>query len=364
MVTSVSAGLEVCWRAEMSIVGVETGAVQKVKQQTTTTNQTKKTENKTNKQIFGKPRCLTDHEQDMFSIHRSMFSYKHAWKRKVKAKGWPMTLRSSGSEVVETSLFSGPPLWDGAHLPSIPALPLLTINRVRCPLTAGWTRGHMHNLFLNQTRNSWSQLCHYISPIVLSVRLQTRIEKRISYKINRFCYKCINCFAPTYLCDHLRMYTPVRPLHSASDTVCLRIPRYRCSTTGRHSFSVCGPYTWNELPLSLRQSQTLSSSTTNLKTYLFVQQWFPPSPTHPFIPLPSCPPPPSMHVLCTCKLILLCEWMFEWMMTVCTLIWFIHQHLVHYYYYYIPRCYVFIKSKSEHFLQILNIFIVCYIKYM
>ena len=83
------------------------------------------------------------------------------------------------------------------------------------------------------------------------------IQQRIQYKINTLCYKCITGTAPSYLCDCLQLYTPSRPLRSASDTLSLQIPRTRLSTVGSRAFSVFGPSTGNDLPLPLRQ-KTLS----------------------------------------------------------------------------------------------------------
>ena len=72
----------------------------------------------------------------------------------------------------------------------------------------------------------------------------------IQHKINTLCRKCITSTAPSYLCDCLQLYTPSRSLRSASDTLSFQIPRTRLSTVGSRAFSVFGPSTWNDLPLS------------------------------------------------------------------------------------------------------------------
>ena len=67
---------------------------------------------------------------------------------------------------------------------------------------------------------------------------------------------------PSYFCDCLQLYTPSRTLRSASNALSLQIPRTRLS-------NVFAPFTWNDLPLLLRQKPSLDSFKSNLKTLLF-----------------------------------------------------------------------------------------------
>ena len=99
------------------------------------------------------------------------------------------------------------------------------------------------------------------------------IQQIIQYKINTLCYKCITGTVPSYLCDCLQLYTPSRTLRSASDTLSFQIPRTRLSAVGSRAFSVFGPSTWNDLPLPLRQKNSLDSFKSNLKTFLFPKLW-------------------------------------------------------------------------------------------
>ena len=49
----------------------------------------------------------------------------------------------------------------------------------------------------------------------------------------------------------------------------LNVPRTTCKTFGDRSFAVSAPKLWNELPLALRQCQSLVTFKNGLKTFLF-----------------------------------------------------------------------------------------------
>ena len=95
------------------------------------------------------------------------------------------------------------------------------------------------------------------------------IAKRIQYKLDTICYKCLSNAAPDYLTSLLNIYKPSRTLRSASDPLTLQTPRTKLRTFGPRAFSVSGPLSWNKLPLSVRQQPTFSSFKTSLKTHLF-----------------------------------------------------------------------------------------------
>jgi hypothetical protein len=111
----------------------------------------------------------------------------------------------------------------------------------------------------------------HVSPLLCSLHWLP-VSARIEYKLDTLCYKSIHQSAPSYICDHINVYTPARTLRSASDTLSLRVPRFKLSTVGQRSFAVSGPSAWNKLPLSLRQTPTLSAFKSNLETHLFPQQ--------------------------------------------------------------------------------------------
>jgi len=97
------------------------------------------------------------------------------------------------------------------------------------------------------------------------------VKARIEYKIASICYKCIiTDTMPSYLSSLLHPYRPCRTLRS-QDALLLESPRYSLKSFGQRSFSVFGPATWNSLPLSLRQSNSLPTFKKNLKTFLFLK---------------------------------------------------------------------------------------------
>ena len=108
----------------------------------------------------------------------------------------------------------------------------------------------------------------HISPLLAQLHWLP-IAKRIQYKLDTICYKCLSNAAPDYLTSLLNIYKPSRTLRSASDPLTLQTPRTKLRTFGPRAFSVSGPLSWNKLPLSVRQQPTFSSFKTSLKTHLF-----------------------------------------------------------------------------------------------
>ena len=97
------------------------------------------------------------------------------------------------------------------------------------------------------------------------------ISDRITYKLSCMCYNSVTASTPQYLADLLQIYTPSRTLRSTTDTRKLKIPLFKKKYSGQRSFSYQGPVTWNNLPFSIRHTQTYSSFKSQLKTHLFSQ---------------------------------------------------------------------------------------------
>ena len=74
----------------------------------------------------------------------------------------------------------------------------------------------------------------------------------------------------------LHHYTPCRSLRiRSSDSNLLVIPKTTTVTYGEHrSFAVIAPKFWNQLPLAIRQSNSVDSFKRALKTYLFRESSF------------------------------------------------------------------------------------------
>ncbi|XP_053365173.1 uncharacterized protein LOC128535324, partial [Clarias gariepinus] len=97
------------------------------------------------------------------------------------------------------------------------------------------------------------------------------VAARIKFKTLMLAYKAKNGPAPTYLSALITPRTAPRSLRSSS-TARLIPPSLR--DRGRHSsrlFSVLAPRWWNELPLDVRTSDTLTIFKRRLKTHLFLQ---------------------------------------------------------------------------------------------
>ena len=93
------------------------------------------------------------------------------------------------------------------------------------------------------------------------------IKQRIDYKLCLLTYKTLTNQQPTYLYNSLPF-----PSHSvstrSSDSLVLSIPYVR-SSLGKRAFSVIGPRLWNSLPPDTRNSNSLPTFRSRLKTHLF-----------------------------------------------------------------------------------------------
>ena len=93
------------------------------------------------------------------------------------------------------------------------------------------------------------------------------VKYRIEYKALLLVHKCLNNRAPSYLTSMLEVYTPARPLRSASGN---KLVIGRTSTSyGDRAFPVGAARLWNLLPDSLREEETLTVFKKQLKTHLF-----------------------------------------------------------------------------------------------
>ena len=93
------------------------------------------------------------------------------------------------------------------------------------------------------------------------------IKQRIDYKLCLLTYKTLQIQQPTYLYNSLSF-----PSHSlstrSSDSSVLSIPYVRTSL-GKRAFSVIAPRLWNSLPPDTRNSLSVSTFRSKLKTHLF-----------------------------------------------------------------------------------------------
>ena len=109
----------------------------------------------------------------------------------------------------------------------------------------------------------------HVTPILYDLHWLP-IEQRIVFKLLLTCYKALNDVGPLYIKDLLPLAKDKgKGLRSSKDPLLLEDPRTHRATYGDRSFSAAGPREWNNLPLSIRQSPTVSSFISALKTRLF-----------------------------------------------------------------------------------------------
>ena len=99
------------------------------------------------------------------------------------------------------------------------------------------------------------------------------IKQRIEYKLLLLTFRSLHGLAASYLSDLLIRYEPTRALRSA-DAHLLEVPRSRLRTQGEKAFSSAAPRLWNNLPLAMRATDSLSAFKKQLKTLLFKRVFF------------------------------------------------------------------------------------------
>ena len=104
------------------------------------------------------------------------------------------------------------------------------------------------------------------------------VRERINFKILVYIYNCLSCTAPTYLCDLVKLKNDPDAdesgprLRSANDKTRLADVRSH-KKAGDWSFLVGGPKIWKDLPVHVREVESVSSSFKRLlKTHLFLSK--------------------------------------------------------------------------------------------
>ncbi|XP_037648071.1 uncharacterized protein LOC119501650 [Sebastes umbrosus] len=115
---------------------------------------------------------------------------------------------------------------------------------------------------LNHTK-SW----HHITPVLKDLHWLP-VSHRISYKILTLTYKALHQLAPPYLSELLSPYQPQRSLRSTSAGL-LSTPKSKLRSFGDRAFSRAAPKLWNSLPKLIRDSDSLTTFQSRLKTHLF-----------------------------------------------------------------------------------------------
>ncbi|XP_074476551.1 uncharacterized protein LOC141758790 [Sebastes fasciatus] len=108
---------------------------------------------------------------------------------------------------------------------------------------------------------------HHITPVLKDLHWLP-VSHRISYKILTLTYKALHQLAPPYLSELLSPYQPQRSLRSTSAGL-LSTPTSKLRSFGDRAFSRAAPKLWNSLPNLIRDSDSLTTFQSRLKTHLF-----------------------------------------------------------------------------------------------
>ena len=102
------------------------------------------------------------------------------------------------------------------------------------------------------------------------------VKQRIIFKVGVFGYKAIHGLAPPYLKE---LFVPVSSVpalsqnRSASRGDFIVPPTTRTTTYRQRSFAVAEPTWWNYFPLELRNSSSMQTFRSRLKTFLFTEAY-------------------------------------------------------------------------------------------
>ena len=102
-----------------------------------------------------------------------------------------------------------------------------------------------------------------------------KVPERIEFKSCLTTFKCLNNLAPSYLSDFcLPLSTNSTRMNlRSSESGKLFIPKCKTVYYGDKSFPVAGPRLWNDLPNTVRSSQSVDAFKRNLKTHLFMRSY-------------------------------------------------------------------------------------------
>ena len=122
---------------------------------------------------------------------------------------------------------------------------------------------------IRRTQTYWSDVSRrttHITPTLKSLHWLPIID-RIAFNILLLVFQSLHGTSPIYMTDIISRYHQARSLRSTK-SLRLSVPRTHHSW-GDRSFSHAAPELWNNLPLQLRQQDSLSTFKSSLKTHLF-----------------------------------------------------------------------------------------------
>lgn len=109
---------------------------------------------------------------------------------------------------------------------------------------------------------------NHITPTLMELHWLP-VKFRIHFKVALLVFKSLHGLAPPYLSELIQVKSEGRYALRSQDKMLLNVPRMTCKTFGDRSFAASAPKLWNELPLALRQCQSLVTFKNGLKTFPF-----------------------------------------------------------------------------------------------
>ena len=116
-----------------------------------------------------------------------------------------------------------------------------------------------------------ASICRSMNEGVTVHRYQIEMKPH-HVKLFTLAYRALSTQQPSYLASLLHLSNIPRQLRSSISQ--LIVPKTKLNL-GKYAFSVAAPRVWNELPITLKTSETIAIFRKKLKTYLF-QLAFPP----------------------------------------------------------------------------------------
>ena len=102
------------------------------------------------------------------------------------------------------------------------------------------------------------------------------IKLRIQFKIVLIVFKIFKGFAPSYLSSLITRKPESRyHLRNSRDKTLLSYPSFKSKATlGDRAFMFAAPKLWNNLPRNIRESSSINSFKSKLKTFLFKKAFY------------------------------------------------------------------------------------------